>query len=188
MFRLFFFGFILIVGIVASVLSLFLIFAIIRWVKQLFSASSQFVNDQHKDWQAKQYDKEAEKNMPGFLVEGKKRLQHINQQSDLLNEKWQLLLRPVIDDSQFLLNTAIDKPEQAQAARSFFTVTLKTLDGFTEALVDMKGVMQNDEEEKAKQNIEVFMTDIYKYRAKIESKKRFDFHVMMEVIKQRLGK
>jgi len=184
MIRLFLFGLFLILGLVATIVSLYLVFAIIRWLKRLFSASTEFVNKQHQDWQNKQ----AEKHIPDYLRQANQLLTKTQQHAEQLTPKWQLLLSPVLDGSQYLLQVGMAKPEQTQSARSFFTVTLKALEGFTETLVDMNGVMQDSEEEKARQNIEVFMTDIYKYRTKIESKKRFDFHVMMEVIKQRLKK
>ncbi|MEE9351647.1 MAG: hypothetical protein V3U78_05260 [Thiotrichaceae bacterium] len=188
MIRLFIFGVIAVFGIVASVLSLFLVFAVIRWMKQLFFGSHDFVNKQYGDWKAKKKTEQVEKSVPDFLRQGSLRLKHIDQYVNQLPEKWKLLLNPVIGDAHAMLAMGMSKPDQAQSARSFYTVTLKALEGFAETLVDMKMGMQEEEEEKARQSIEVFMNDIYKYRAKFESKKRFDFHVMMEVIKQRIGK
>ncbi|MEE9304055.1 MAG: hypothetical protein V3U84_09730 [Thiotrichaceae bacterium] len=188
MIRLFIFAVVAFLGLVVTILSLVLMFTIIRWIKRFFSGGQKFVNNQHEDWKKKQAKQKAEASIPDFLKQASQRLDNIDQSAKQLTEKWQLLLNPVILDSHEMLQRGIAKPEQAHFSRNFFTVTLKALEGFTEALVDMNEGMQDQEEEKARQNIAVFMNDIYKYRAKFEARKRFDFHVMMEVIKQRLGK
>ncbi len=196
MIRLFIFGVIAILGLIATILLLLLIFAAIRWAKRFFSSSQGFVNSQHQVWKDRQVKKKAEEkseeeakeDTPEFLRQASQRLESIDKNATQLTEKWRLLLSPVIKASHEMLQRGIAKPEQAQLTRSFFTVTIKALEGFTETLVDMKGVMQDKENEKARQSIAIFMDDIHKYRARFESKKRFDFQIMMEVIKQRLGK
>lgn len=184
MFRFAFFSLIVVISTLALIASLFLIFAAIRWSRQLFLASTQFISKQYQAWRTKK----DESSIPDFLQSGKEQLSQVDQLTNELTPKWQSLLSPVIEGSQYLLSIGLNKPEQAEQARSFFTVTLKALASFTKALANMEGEMQEAEEDKAKMNIEVFMNDIYKYRAKIEAKKRFDFHVVMEMIKQRIGK
>jgi len=184
MIRLIVLGFVLVLGLIATVVSLYLIFAIIRWIKRLFSTTTEFANTQHQDWKSRQ----SEKNIPVHLKEANKRLKRIQKHSEQLSAKWQFLLNPVIEGAQELINTGLEKPDQTQSIRTFYTVTLKTLESFTQTLVDVGSTLQKAEEEKAKQSIELFMTDVYKYRSKVNSKKHFDFHVMMDMIKQRLKK
>ena len=192
MIRLFLLGVTILIGTVVTVLTLFFVFAVIRWLKQAFFSSKKFVMYQYqgfKDRREKKLQEEQEQEeMPAFLRQARKRLKQIKLRRGELAAKWQLLLDPVIKEAQELVDRGFSRPDQAHSARGFFTVTLKALEGFIGALIDMNGVMQKDEEEKARRNIDVFMSDIYKYKAKLDSKKHFDFHVMMELVKQRLGK
>lgn len=184
MLRLFLFGFISILLLITSILSILLVFNLIKWTKKLFASGKNFTHQQHQNWKTKQ----SEKNIPSYLREAKKRMDHIDRLNKQLTGKWQLLTSPLIKQSDDMLQLGITKPQQAEISRSFYTITLKATESFIEALVHMNEVMQDLEEEKARDNIEVLLKDTYKYRAKLESKKRFDFHVMMEVMKQRFGK
>ena len=198
MIRLFLLGFILIIGLIATIVSVTLFFSLFKWIKRLLYFSQIYVKQQYQKWKIRQSEKQAEervkKNIPVFLREASKRVTHIDQLSEQLSSKWQHLTNPLVKETHEILKVGMANLEQAQLVRPYFTTTLKALEGFIEALVDMKAVNQDtdvmhvEEERQAKDTIEVLLNDTYKYRAKLESKKRFDFYVMMEVIKQRFGK
>ncbi len=174
--------------LVVITFSLVLVFATIRLIKKLFFTGRDYVGGQYQRWKMERAAKEAEKRVPDFLKQAGERLRHIDSQVEQLHPKWQGRMQPLIREAKTLWQRSLVNPEQSDNIRSFFTVTLKALEGLTQALLDMQGVMQPAEAAKAQQNIERLMTDVYKYRARLESKKRFDFHVMMELIKQRLGR
>ncbi len=194
MIRLFILGFITIIGLITTIVSIVVIFSLVKWVKQwtkkLLSTSKVFANQQHQNWKTRQ----AEKSIPTFLRDASKRMTHIDLLVNQLSSRWRHLTDPLITEAHEMLRMGLAKPEQAQLTRNYYTTTLKAVEGLVEVLVDMKAthqdtdVMQGAEKRKAKETIEILMNDTYKYRAKLESKKRFDFHVMMEVIKQRFGK
>lgn len=198
MIRLFLLGFILIIGLIATIVSVILFFSFFKWIKRQLNFVQTYAKQQYQRWKIRQSEKQAEermeKNIPVFLREASKRVTHIDQLSEQLSSKWQHLTNPLVKEAHEMLKDGMTDPGQAQLTRPYFAITLKALEGFIEALVDMKAAKQNadvmheEEERQAKDTIEVLMNDTYKYRAKLESKKRFDFHVMMEVIKQRFGK
>lgn len=184
MIRLFLLGLLALVSLIGLLLFIWLVFAIVKWVRRLAAAGNDYVGQQRQDWERRQ----AEKELPDFLVAGIRRMEAIEQLSDKASNKWQLMLRPVVKQAQDVVDLGAARPEQAEMARSFFTVTLAAMEDFVQALADDHGLMQDAEEEKAKQSLEVLSGDIQKYKAKLESKRRFDLQVMMEVLKQRLNK
>ncbi len=194
MIRLFILGFITIIGLIVTTISLIIIFNLVKWVKRwtksIFSTSKVFIDQQRQNWKTRQ----AENNVPRFMRDASKRLAHVDLLVEQLPRKWQHLIDPLVKEAHELVRMGMEKSEQVGLIRNYYTTTLKAVERLIEGLVEMRSlhmntdVMQETEERKAKEAIEILIKDTYKYQSKLVSKKKFDFHVMMEVIKQRFGK
>jgi len=186
--RLFLLGIVVVIVSVVMLVSLWLIFYLTRTFRQLLFVSHEYIAQQYRLWRQGYKAKQAEKGVPDFLRLANQRMQNIDRLVLRLDSEWQQQLHLILGYAHELVQKGVARPEQGVIIRSFYTVTLKALESFIQALLDMQETMHADDEEKARQNIDLLMNDIYKYRARLESKKRFDFHVMMDVIKHRLGK
>lgn len=179
LFPLMFFIVVLVVGF-----SFYILYKLTKWLRGGWKNVKKYTG--------KIYDNmvraRSRRDLPIYLQQGMERLARVKALSENLPERWALLLRPVVERAEAISDIVLEQPKRGEGVRSFFTVTLDALEGFVVSLSNDHGVMGSVEEEKALQSLEVFEGDFIQYEDKLNSKRRFDFQVMTEVIKRRLRK
>ena len=179
LFPLVFFLVLLIIGF-----SSYLTYKVIKWLRRGWENVKKYMNDVYHN----QVKTRSCRDLPDYLQRGLERLARVKSMCGELPERWYLLLKPIIARADSITDTVLEQPKHGEGVRSFFTVTLDALEHFIASLDKDHAVMGREEEEKALQSIEIFKSDFIRYEEKLNSKRRFDFQVMTEVIKQRLRK
>jgi len=185
MLRLVFLIPVLILSLVLFIGAIFLIYKLNRGIKSAFKKGVEIKDEQQRKWQKRsEY-----KHLTDFIKDGIKRFDSIKKEVKNLPADWQGRIAELMDIADDIVTLAIDRPKQARSIRPFFTVTLKSFKRFVEALQDDYSLDQDSkEEQKALQNITVFKADMLQFQEKLNHARRFDFDVVMDVIRQRIGK
>lgn len=126
------------------------------------------------------------KGKPDFYLKGDEVYSRIKMLRKEVPESWLNEMESMSDLSDRLFRLAQESEDHGKSFRRFFTVTLPAMESFMAALVKDQSVMGVSEAAMVKDNIAVFERDLQIYFDKGGSSRRMNFHIMMEVIKQRL--
>ena len=179
LFPLMFFIVVLVVGF-----SLYVLYKSTKWLRGGWRNVRKYTGEIYDN----KVKARSRRDLPIYLQQGVERLARVKALSKNLPERWSLLLQPIIKRAEEISDIVLEQPKRGEGVRGFFTVTLDALENFVVSLSNDHGVMESVEEEKALQSLEVFEGDFIQYENRLNSKRRFDFQVMTEVIKQRLRK
>ena len=149
--------------------------------------------------QQKWTEKEQRKKFPTILQKGFSDYELIYTMTASLPEEWQLSLTPIVNTAKDILDEialefeSLDEKSKSNeqnkklnSIRPFFIHSLDALQQFVEKLSSDQHKMSVEEIEKARQNINVFKADLLNHQETLHKVRRFDFDVVMDVIKARL--
>ncbi len=188
-----------IVLLVLLVLSIILIWIIFRKVKKgvnyTVKKGAEIASDQQKKWT----EKEQRKKLPDILQKGFSNYDKIDKLSASLPEEWRQPVLPLVLQAKDILDEiAIEfdglenvkgqnlQNKKLNSIRPFFNHSLDALLHFVEKLSSDHQKMTAAETDKARQNINVFKADLLNHQETLHKVRRFDFDVVMDVIKARL--
>jgi len=185
---------------------LFLLFSIALWwgykkVKKGIGYSikkgAEIANDQQQKWS----EKERRKIFPKILQKAFSDYDNIYAVTETLPDDWRLSLIPIVNTTKDILDEvalefrseSVDKQTKSKqlnkklnSIRSFFIHSVGALAQFVEKLSSDHQKMSEEEIYKARQNINVFKADLLSHQETLHKVRRFDFDVVMDVIKARL--
>ncbi len=187
-----------------ALLILFLLSAIIIWfvykkvkkgIGYTMEKGAEIASDQQQKWTKK----EQQKRFPSILQKGFSDYDKIYNTTTSLPKEWELSVMPIVKTAKDILDELalefegdgvqekINKEnKKLNSVRSFFIHSLDALLQFVEKLKSDHHKMIADEIEKARQNINVFKADLLRHQETLHKVRRFDFDVVMDVIKARL--
>ncbi len=187
--------------IVSTLLLGFITFFIYRKIKKIvlstYKKSAELAAEKQQQWK----DKENRKQFPELLQKGFETYDRINQISSKLPAEWSVDLKPltiqakqILDELAFNVesikpdkkNTEDKKNDVINNMRTFFIHTLDALQQFVEKISQDANYMTEDQIKKAKENIKVLSADLAHHQNILDNKRKFDFDVLMDVIKARL--
>ena len=189
--------------IITSTLLLGLIsFFIYRKIKKIVSSaykkSAELAAEKQQQWK----NNETRKQFPTMLQKGFETYDSITQTTAILSEEWSTQLIPlnsqakqILDELAFNVesiktnenkNTEAKKNDVINSMRTFFIHTLDALQQFVEKIEQDSNHMSADQASKAKENINVLAADLAHHQKILDKKRKFDFDVLMDVIKARL--
>ncbi|MGK0273089.1 MAG: hypothetical protein ACI88H_003766, partial [Cocleimonas sp.] len=107
---------------------------------------------------------------------------------------WQLKLLPLKQKSNSLLNEISHhlitdesfERSKLNSVRSFFNHSLDALNQFTQKLLSDHKSLSDAEIKRAKENIKLIYDDLLHHEKVLHKTRKFDFDVLMDVIKARL--
>lgn len=196
MLRFLFVPFILLILVLLTIIFLWFVFKKIRrGIDVSVKKGAEIANDQQQKWT----EKGQRKKQPEIIQQGYRDYEAIISVVKLLPAHWKVSLEPIVTQSKEILdevalefkpNSANKKSEhqnkKLNSVRSFFIHSLGALLQFVEKLTSDHGKMTEAEIEKAQQNITVFRADLLQHQETLHKVRRFDFDVVMDVIKARL--
>ena len=187
-----------------ALLILFLLSAIIIWfvykkvkkgIGYTMKKGAEIASDQQQKWT----EKGQQKRFPKILQKGFSDYDKIYNTTASLPKEWESSVMPIVSTAKDILDeTALEfEGEGAQdipnkenkklnSIRSFFIHSLDALLQFVDKLSSDHHKMTANEVEKARQNINVFKADLLSHQETLHKVRRFDFDVVMDVIKARL--
>ena len=151
-----------------------------------YKKGAEIANGQQQKWK----EKEQLKKLPNIIQKGFRDLKDIEASSSTLPNEWQVVVNPLVTQSKEILdeitfNSKVDN-NKLNSMRSFFIHTLDALKQFVEKLNNDHKHMTANETKKARQNINVIKADLLHHKQILQKKRKFDFDVLMDVIKARL--
>lgn len=200
MLRLALIPFVLLILLLLSAIAIWFVYRKVKkGVGYTMKKGAEIANDQQQKWT----EKEQRKKLPEILQKGFSDYEKIYTTTISLPEKWHLPLMPIVHKAKDILdevalefknsNNNIDKKtkpreqnKKLNSIRSFFIHSLDALLQFVEKLSSDHQKMSADEIDKALQNINVFKADLLNHQETLHNVRRFDFDVVMDVIKARL--
>ncbi|PWQ94482.1 hypothetical protein [Leucothrix arctica] len=172
-----------VVGLLLLLLVIYLGYRKIRkGVSSAWDKSVEVVSEQQERWKHRE---ELDK-LPDFMQKAYQQSEQIEQDTESLISDWQTLLKPLNSEMQQILNTTANNLERAEKNRSFYNTSLPAYAAFVAKLKTDHMHLDNAEIQKAKENLVVFTEDFQRYEGGVQKARRFDFDVLMDVIKIRL--
>lgn len=140
------------------------------------------LSEQQQRWKRR----EQLKSLPEFIQQAHQQSETIEQDTELLPAGWQASLRPLNSAMQTILNISVNDLPKAEKIRTFYNTSLPAYAGFVAKLRTDHLHLDDEEKQKAVDNLAVFEADFAQYEQRIQAARRFDFDVLMDVIKVRL--
>jgi len=198
MFRFTLFPILIIFGtLLFGLVSYFIYRKIKNIIRSAYEKSAALAAEKQQQWK----DKENKKHFPQMLQKGFETYDNISQTADKLPNEWSLQLQPLTTQTKQILDelafkvasinedkkNANDKKDDViNSMRTFFIHTLDALQQFIEKIAQDANHMTAEQKSKAEENIQVLMADLAHHQKILDNKRKFDFDVLMDVIKARL--
>jgi len=170
-------------GIIALLVVIYIIYRKIRQsVSSVWDKSAEVVFDQQQRWK----QREILKKQPDFIQKAHEQSEQVEADVAELPAEWQTSLEPLSVAMVDILNISISDIKRAEKVRSFYNTSLPAYASFVAKLKTDHLHLDAEEKQKAVDNLAVFKADFERYDSSIQQARRFDFDVLMDVIKVRL--
>lgn len=194
--------------LIASVFIGFFVYFLYQKIKQttlsVYNKSVEIASETHQQWKRK----EQRKTLPAVLQKGFDDYDQISAISVQLPNEWKSRIEPLTQQAKQILDeisyriidmdaqdkkTAAEKKKQSsiktdtlESMRTFFIHTMDALSQFVTKIHSDSQQMNQQEIDKAISNIQLLDNDLKHHQALLDKKRKFDFDVLMDVIKARL--
>ncbi|GAA0399241.1 hypothetical protein GCM10009133_05050 [Cocleimonas flava] len=200
MFRFTLFPLLIIFGtLLFGLVSYFVYRKIKKVLVSTYKKSAELAAEKQQQWK----DKENKKHLPEMLQKGFDTYAEIIQSTDKLPQEWSSQMQPltsqakqILDDLSFKVASIKDdkntnqvnakKDDLINNMRTFFIHTLDALQQFVDKIAQDAAHMTSEQQAKARENIQILAADLQHHQTILEKKRKFDFDVLMDVIKARL--
>lgn len=171
------------IGIIILLVIAYLIYRKIRRsVSAAWDKSAEVVTDQQQRWK----QREVLKQQPDFIQKAHQQSEQIENDTAELSPEWQALLAPLNSAMTHILDISIGDAKRADKVRTFYNTSLPAYATYVAKLKTDHLHIDSTEKQKAIDNLAVFKADFERYDSSIQQARRFDFDVLMDVIKVRL--
>jgi hypothetical protein len=143
---------------------------------------SNLALEQQERWRQRERRKKLPEEIQTLIVQYEAFLES----DDDLSEFWQQWMKPVYQSLGDIVHILTATPKKVNKVRKLFSVSIPALDDFISTVKADQKCMTKIEISKAQQNIDVIREDLQQYERILEKSRRFDFDVLMDVIKIRL--
>jgi len=199
MFKLMFIPIILLIAaILLGVVVWFVYRKLKKGVSDSIKKGAEIATEQQEKW----VEKGQRKRLPSTLKKGFDDYDRMKSLVADLPEAWRQPLQPIVKSAKEILDEVAfeyisedsnkpNKPSQDKklnSIRSFFHHSLDALLQLVEKLSSDHAKMNEGEIQKAQENIIILKADIQNHQETLHKVRRFDFDVVMDVIKARLKK
>lgn len=177
-------------GIFVSFFAYYVYRKIKNGVAYTYKKSTEISSEYMEKWR----DQEQRKKLPRIVQDGFDDYQTIADTIDRLPPVWQLKLMPVkqkshsllAEISQNLLDDESFERSGLNSVRSFFNHSLDALKQLTQKLLSEYQTLNERDADKVKENIKLIYDDLLRHEKILKKSRKFDFDVLMDVIKARL--
>ena len=153
-----------------------------RTVSDAVEKGSDIASQQQKKWKQRKQRKKLPNEIQQLIVQ----YEQLLESSDNLSHSWQKALQPAYDSLGDIVHILSTSPKKMNKVRNLFNTSLPALDKFVVTLKENQKFMDSAETQKAKENIAVISRDLQQHEQVLHKSRRFDFDVLMDVIKVRL--
>ncbi len=151
-------------------------------VTHVIEKSSDMAMEQQEKWKLREKRKKLPNEIQKLIVKYEELLESNNE----LSEHWQGAMKPVYKILGDIVHILTAAPKKVNKVRTLLSVSLPALEKFIATLNADQTFMDEAETKKAQQNIDVIHKDLQQHELTLQKSRRFDFDVLMDVIKIRL--
>ncbi len=143
---------------------------------------SDIASQQQQKWK----QREKRKKLPKEIQKLIKQYEILLEADSELSKFWQKEMQPVYQSLADIVHILIISPKKMNKIRQLFSVSMPALEDFINTIKADQKFMKTVEIDKAKQSLEVIYKDLQQHELTLQKSRRFDFDVIMDVIKIRL--
>jgi len=177
-------------GVFFSLFAYYVYRKIKRGVKFTYDKSAEISSEYMDKWRSK----EERNKLPKIVQTGLDNYQIIEKTIDKLPPVWQLKLLPLKQKSNSLLNEISHhllhdesfERSKFNSVRSFFNHSLDAFKQLVQKLDSDRESLSEEDTERVKENIKLIYNDLLHHEKILHKSRKFDFDVLMDVIKARL--
>ena len=151
-------------------------------VTHIVEKSSDIALKQQEKWRQREKRKKLPEEIQKLIVQYEALLESNN----ALSEGWRQAMQPVYRSLGDIVHILTAAPKKRNKVRRLFSVSMPALEDFIETVKADQKFMNDIEINKAQQNIDVIAEDLQQHEQVLQKSRRFDFDVIMDVIKIRL--
>ena len=151
-------------------------------VSNVLEKGSDMATQQQEKWKQRERRKKLPNDIQQLIVQYEQLLEENNN----LLQPWQEALQPAYRSLGDIVHILSASPKKVNKVRNLFNTSLPALEAFIVTLKDNQRFMNSAETQKVKANIGVISKDLQQYEQVLHKSRRFDFDVLMDVIKVRL--
>lgn len=151
-------------------------------VAHVIEKSSDAASQQQEKWKLRGKRKNLPREIQQLIVQYEKLLES---NSDL-SKSWQEAMKPAYKTLGDIVHILTAAPKKESKIRSLFSVSMPALENFITTIKSDQKFMSDAEIEKAQKNIDIIHKDLQQHELTLQKSRRFDFDVLMDVIKIRL--
>jgi type II secretory pathway pseudopilin PulG len=175
---------------VLFIISVIAIVFLLRFLWNKFTQAVTHVLEKGSDVALQQQEKwklrEKRKKLPDEIQKLIVQYETLLESNDDLSEPWQNAMRPVYKALGDIVHILTAAPKKMNKVRTLFSVSMPALEKFITTIKTDQKFMNDAETKKAQQNIDVIRKDLQQHELTLQKSRRFDFDVLMDVIKIRL--
>jgi len=143
---------------------------------------SDIATQQQEKWKRRERRKKLPREIQQLIVQYEQLLELNND----LSHTWQKALQPAYRSLGDIIHILSASPKKMNKVRNLFNTSLPALDKFVTTLKENQQFMNQEETQKVKENIALISKDLQQHEQILHKSRRFDFDVLMDVIKIRL--
>ena len=163
---------------------------LLRFLWNKFSGAVTHVIEKGSDVASLQQEKwklrEKRKKLPSEIQKLIVQYEELLESNDDLSKPWQDAMKPVYKALGDIVHVLTAAPKKVNKVRSLFSVSMPALEKFIATVKADQRFMNDTETQKAQENIDVIYKDLQQHELTLQKSRRFDFDVLMDVIKIRL--
>lgn len=153
-----------------------------RTITGVIEKSSNVALQQQKKWKRREKRRKLPNEIQQLIVQYETLLESNN----VLSTSWQNSMQPVYKALGDIVHILTANPKKINKVRTLFSVSLPALEKFITTIKADQKFMSAIETQKAQHNIDVIYNDLQQHEQVLQKSRRFDFDVIMDVIKVRL--
>ena len=152
-----------------------------RTVSDVVDKGSDLAIQQQEKWKQREKRKKLPKEIQNLIIQYEQLLESNND----LSASWLGALKPAYKSLGDIIHILSASPKKMNKVRKLFNTSIPSLDKFVATLKDNQKFMDDSETRKAEENIALISKDLQYYEKVLHQSRRFDFDVLMDVIKIR---
>lgn len=175
---------------IVFIISVVAIVFLLRMLWKKFAGAMSRVVEKGSDIALQQQEKWKQRNKRKKLPEEIQKLivqyEALLESDDDLSKSWKEAMQPVYRSLGDIVHILTAAPKKRNKIRKLFSVSLPALEDFIATVKTNQKFMSEAEINKAQQSIDVIRGDLQQHELILQKSRRFDFDVIMDVIKVRL--
>lgn len=153
-----------------------------RTLSDVVEKGSDLATQQQEKWRVREQRKKLPQDIQTVIIQ----YEELLELNTSLLPRWQDALQPAYQSLGDIVHILSASPKKMNKVRALLNTSLPSLTTFVTTLTENQKFMDTVETQTVEKNIAVIQKDLKQHEAVLHKSRRFDFDVLMDVIKIRL--